>query len=70
MEGSASKVVKKTEITAPWQAGRFELHNVPLACLLSGEIGARLDLPGCIVESVVLETGKNATIKGVVHAYP
>lgn len=66
----ASKVVKKTEITAPWQAGRFELHNVPLACLLSGEIGARLDLPGCIVESVVLETGKNATIKGVVHAYP
>ena len=66
----ASKVVKKTEITAPWQAGRFELHNVPPACLLSGEIGARLELPGCIVESVVMETGKNATIKGVVHAYP
>lgn len=66
----ASKVVKKTEIKAPWQAGRFELHNVPLGCLLSGELGTRLELPGCIVESVLFEPGKNATIKGAVHAYP
>lgn len=66
----ASKVVKKAELSAPWQAGRFELHDVPLGCLLSGEIGARLELPGCIVESVVLKPGQNATIKGAVHAYP
>lgn len=67
----ASKVVQKTELTAPWQAGRFELHEVPPGCLLSGELGTRLEnLPGCMVESIVLAPGKNATIKGAVHAYP